>query len=127
MQLDTQTVAIVIAAVTFTVDRSIALVKAAREYSSGGTKCSVAHDNMCKVIERLASLQEKEIEILHTLSTAAEITKLMLQDRNGDRRSRSLSPLTVELIRGLEARRDDLSSARQEMSDPPPSREKPKK
>jgi hypothetical protein len=125
MNLDATTISVIIAAVTVTLDRAVVLVKAAREHGTGRS-CSTDHELMCKTLDQLAKLQEKEVEILHGLSTSAEITKLMLQDRPGGR-DRSYSPMTVELIHELDRRRMNLAEANRKMSDPPPSREREKR
>jgi hypothetical protein len=127
MQLDPTTITVILAAVTVTLDRAVALAKAIRDRANPAQSCSNAHDNMCKVIDRLATLQEKEIEILHSLSTSAEITKLMLNDNVGDRRARSYSPRTVDLIRDLLEEKNKLSFAKNQMSDPPPDTERKKR
>jgi len=120
MQLDAQTIAIVVAAVTFTADRAIALVKAARErVGNGGETCMVAHERMRTVIDRLATLQEKEIDILQHQTAALEIIKLIVDRRD---RGRSYSPLSVDMLRDLDERRNEVVLARQQMTDPPPAR-----
>jgi hypothetical protein len=124
MQLDAQTIAVVVAAVTFTADRAIALVKAARERAGGGNEtCMVSHERMRVVIDRLATLQEKEIDILQHQAAALEIIKLIVDRRD---RSRSYSPLTADLLRDLDAQRNEVVLARQQMSEPPQERERKK-
>jgi hypothetical protein len=124
VQLDAQTVAIVVAAVTFTADRAIALVKAARERVGNGSEaCTVAHERMRIVIDRLATLQEKEIDILQHQTAALEIIKLIVDRRD---RGRSYSPLSVDMLRDLDDRRNEVVLARQQMSDPPPEDAKKK-
>jgi hypothetical protein len=119
MDLDAATVSVIVAAVTVTLDRAIALVKVARERAAGGTSCEVSHERMCTVLERLVEVQEKEIDILHEQGTVLEVVKLMVGEQR-EMRPRSYSPNTVALLQELDRRREVLDSARSQMSDPPP-------
>jgi hypothetical protein len=126
MQFDIPTASVTLAAVVLTVERGAALIKAAREVFGGASSsrpCAVDHEKMCSVLERVASVQEKTVEILYEQGTVLEVLKLMI-DQQGGGRTRSLSPNTVELITELFKRRDEMNSARVQMSDPPPGRKK---